>query len=92
MKKSRRPAAPVQNPRTNALAFRIWQIAEPLGWNISIPEIAQELNVGVTRIRRTVVLKGWSSRVRACKSVRAFRGQQMSLPVDFNDISEVHFE
>jgi hypothetical protein len=52
-------------PRSAALAFRIWQYAEPLGWDCSVKDIAEGLgDVSWQRVRKVLHLKGWSNRVR----------------------------
>jgi len=56
------------NPRTHALAFRIWQHCQPIDWNITVPDLAEALNEPTGRVRSVVTLKGWQTRLR---SVRA---------------------
>lgn len=54
-------------PRQEALAFRIWNIAERYGWNITRREVADKLDVPVKTVSRVTNLKGWSTRFRAHK-------------------------
>lgn len=48
-----------------ALAFRIWQTADPLGWDITIDALAEELDVSRRDIKTVLGRKGWANRVRA---------------------------
>jgi len=52
------------NPKSEALAFRIWAYAEPLGWDCTVKDIAEELGESWQRVSRVCVLKGWASRLR----------------------------
>lgn len=53
------------NVKTEAAAFRIWQYAEPLGWNVTLREVAEKLGIAVTFAGRVAAQKGWSTRFRA---------------------------
>jgi hypothetical protein len=57
-----RPAR--MTPRAQALAFRIWQYAEPLGWDCTVGEIADALGVGNRAISHMAEVKGWAIRLR----------------------------
>lgn len=52
------------NPKTEALAFRIWAYASPLGWDCTINEIADELGENRQRVNAVCRLKAWSGRLR----------------------------
>lgn len=52
-------------PATEALAFRIWAYAHPLGWNCTIMDVAEALEVHPNRVNGTCVAKGWLRRFRA---------------------------
>lgn len=56
------------NPRTEALAYRIWAYAEPLGWDVSVDDIAAALDVSASRAGRILSIKGWLGRLRASRS------------------------
>lgn len=56
------------SPRTEALAYRIWAYAEPRGWDVSINDIADALDVTVRRCGKVCATKGWTSRLRASRS------------------------
>ena len=48
----------------NALAYRVWAYAEPLGWDCTVSEIADAIGASPTAVGRVVSLKGWQTRVR----------------------------
>lgn len=69
-------------PKANATAFRIWQHCEPIGWDITIPEIAEALDVDARIVSRIINAKGWSSRVRAHKlDTRGFSNSNQPGPM-----------
>tara|TARA_R110000737_G_scaffold139488_5_gene170312 strand:- start:3 stop:254 length:252 start_codon:yes stop_codon:yes gene_type:complete len=53
------------NPKTEALAFRIWQHCEPLGWDITLADCAKQMGERLGSVRRVVVVKDWGNRFRA---------------------------
>lgn len=50
--------------RREALAFRIWAIAAPAGWNMTLGEIADVLGESINRVRGVSQHKGWHRRIR----------------------------
>lgn len=52
------------SPRSEALAFRIWAYCEPLGWDVTMQDVADALGVHCNRVVRMAGLKGWSGRFR----------------------------
>lgn len=52
-------------PATEALAYRIWCFAQPLGWNCTIVDVADALGVTPHRVTTTCMHKGWLRRFRA---------------------------
>ena len=52
-------------PRSETLAFRAWAHCQPIGWNITIRDLAEALGESVSRTRSVVVGKGWQQRLRA---------------------------
>lgn len=58
------------NPRTEALAFRIWAYCDPRGWDVSIVDLAERFQEPVARVRRVLQLKGWLCRVRKTSSAK----------------------
>jgi hypothetical protein len=63
------------NKRTEALAFRIWQYAKPIEWNIRYDEVADALGVSNGRVRAVCTLKKWTNRFRAPPSSGGFEGR-----------------
>ena len=53
------------SPRTEALAYRIWSVANPRGWNMTCTEIADELDETTARIRSILSAKKWGGRLRS---------------------------
>jgi len=53
------------DPKLETLAFRIWQIADPVGWDVTVQALADELEVSKRDIKAVLNRKGWASRVRA---------------------------
>jgi hypothetical protein len=52
------------NPVSAALAFRIWQYAQPIGWDCTVAEIAAELREPVQRVNRICSHRGWNLKLR----------------------------
>jgi hypothetical protein len=50
--------------RREALAYRIWAVAAPAGWSMTLREIADELGENINRVRGVSQAKGWNSRLR----------------------------
>lgn len=50
--------------RREALAFRIWQVCQPIGWNITIHEAADRLGVRANAVLGAARVKGWLNRFR----------------------------
>lgn len=46
--------------RNEAHAVRIWGVAKPLGWDITTAEIADELGLTASTVRKVVKAKGWN--------------------------------
>lgn len=51
--------------KSEALAFRVWQVAEPLGWNLTYADAADLLGESRARVRTIAHMKGWTNRFRA---------------------------
>lgn len=66
------------NPRSEALAFRIWAHCKPIGWDCTMADLAERLDEPVERIRAVVGRKGWTGRLRSSRvdydAHRAARG------------------
>jgi hypothetical protein len=54
-------------PRAQSIAFQIWRYCEPLGWNVTLQELADETNTTKARIGRILKAKKWHTRIRANK-------------------------
>lgn len=52
-------------PRSEALAFRIWAYCHPLGWDTTVSDIADALDVDAGRVGKILKAKGWTQRLRA---------------------------
>lgn len=49
---------------TEAIAYRIWAYAEPLGWDCTVKEIAEALGVGWRTVANTCRHRNWLQRLR----------------------------
>lgn len=59
-------ASPVTiTPRAHRYAFQIWRFCEPLGWNVTLQDIAGEIGLPPNHVSHILNQKGWGSRVRA---------------------------
>lgn len=47
-----------------ALAFRIWRYADPKGWDCTVAEVAEALDVNVNHLSRVIKMKRWEGRLR----------------------------
>ena len=52
------------SPRMEAMAFRIWQYANPRGWDCTVGEIAAALEMQPSPIGRVCAMRGWHTRLR----------------------------
>ena len=50
-----------------ANAYRIWGFATPIGWNCTIPEVAEALDLPIGTVRAICAAKGWTGRLRPVK-------------------------
>ena len=57
-------------PRSEALAYRIWAYANPLGWDCTVPEIAEAVGVKPQSVSMLLFNKGWKSRTRTMRTDR----------------------
>lgn len=57
------------SPHTHALRYRIWAYCEPRGWDVTIGEIAEALDLSVSAVSNIVRSARWSSRVRSARLV-----------------------
>jgi hypothetical protein len=61
------------NPRTEALALRIYNHCTPLGWDCTHGDVAEALDVTLRKVVSVCRANGWSERLRVTKQ-------------DYNDI------
>ena len=55
------------SPSTLALRFRIWAIANPMGWNMTLVEVADALGEDVRRVVGVARYAGWLPRFRTTR-------------------------
>lgn len=53
------------SPRSEALAYRIWAYANPLGWDCTLSELSEALDAKFASVRNVVSMKGWIGRLRS---------------------------
>jgi hypothetical protein len=52
------------SPKAMALAYRIWAYASPLGWDVTVTEVADAIGSTPNAVGRVGYIKGWSARFR----------------------------
>jgi hypothetical protein len=52
-------------PAHEALAYRIWGVAKPLEWDVSISQLADTLKADRRTVQSVLQMKGWLNRTRA---------------------------
>lgn len=57
------PGKPITNPRTEAIAYRIWAWCRECEWRTNLLEIADELKLDVNVARGVIQSRGWSRRL-----------------------------
>lgn len=73
------------DPKTKALAYRIWAFAEPLGWNATVREIADHLDVSIQAVINALRYQGWSDRVRVQRKENPNSGPRRGKPENWVD-------
>lgn len=58
-------------PRSEAIAFRAWQVASRMEWDCTVAEIADEIGADPKSLGAIFQAKGWVSRVRVSDHHRA---------------------
>jgi hypothetical protein len=53
------------SPRSQRIAFQIWRYAHPLGWDVTVGEVADALRLSYQSVGRIAAHKGWSTRFRS---------------------------
>ena len=54
----------MSSPRVEALAYRIWAYAEPMGWNVTSRDIADETGIPWQHVVSIVARRNWTTRLR----------------------------
>lgn len=54
----------LNTPHGQATAYRIWAAAEPLGWDITVWDLARQIGISPKYAGRVVAAKGWTTRFR----------------------------
>ena len=62
------------SPRSSALAYRIWAVANPRGWDLTLRELADELGESFDRVRSICMHAGWAGRLRVTSPEIAIGG------------------
>lgn len=52
------------SPKTQAGAFQIWRDCQDFGWDRTMAEIAESVDMTTERVNRILGLAGWRNRVR----------------------------
>lgn len=63
------------HPRRERIAFQIYQIAEPLGWDITVTELADRLKLSRAEVGYVCNRKGWMPRLRKTMTDRRAFGK-----------------
>lgn len=63
------------HPRRERIALQIYQIAEPLGWDITVTELAERLNLTRAEVGYVCNRKGWMPRLRRTMTDRRAFGK-----------------
>lgn len=57
----------IETPRHKALAYRIWGVCEPAGWNMTYAEVAERLGVNPNAVIGIAKMRGWLNRFRTTR-------------------------
>lgn len=63
------------HPRRERIALQIYQIAEPLGWDITVTELARRLDLTRAEVGFVCNRKGWMPRLRKTMTDRRALGK-----------------
>ncbi len=70
-------------PRGHAIAFRVWQYCQPLGWDCTLAEVADALDEPFATVRAVIGVKNWGGRLRMTKThYHGSGGNDYALSVD----------
>lgn len=81
----------IRNPKTEAVAFRIWRVCSECDWDMTPGEIATAIGESPQVVGAVLQAKGWDRRVRAGSSqiIRASRVHSMSLDTIARDYAPI---
>jgi len=88
------PRAVSSKPSVKAmvLRYRIWAYAAPMGWNVTVQDIADALNDTPSRIATVLHLAGWTHRIRVSRhDQRAIGGGLSTKHLDPAALAGVRF-
>ena len=66
--------------RTAALRFRIWQYANPRGWDVTFSEVAEALGVSPQKVGSVAKHAGWVERFRVGPGKACLDARQQEVP------------
>lgn len=78
--RAKRAPAPLRNPRAMALAYRIWAHAAPRGWNCTIEDLAEAMDVTVQQVGVILYRKGWAGRLRVIERATERQHKRIHAP------------
>lgn len=79
-----------KNPHLEAVAFRIWTYAEPLGWDVSVPDLADALDLPKREIDKALYYKGWARRLKRRRFHHAAQALASEVWVGMQEIRTTH--
>lgn len=87
-------ASPVTlTPRAHRYAFQIWRFCEPLGWNVTLQDISDEIGLSPNKVSYILNQKGWGSRVRTTREdyhisvdTRGWAGNMAGVAQEFDEV------
>ena len=79
-------------PRSQATALRVWQLCDPMGWDLTIAEVAAELGKPKSYISSVCRQKGWMGRLRASKVEHASHEPLSHLATDLEHLATINVQ
>lgn len=73
-----------------AVAFRIWAYAEPLGWDVSVSDLAGALDLPKREIDKALYYKGWARRLKRRRFHHAAHALASEVWVGMQEIRAAH--
>ena len=69
---------------TQTIAFRLWAYATPRGWDCTVTEAADALDVSLRALMGAIRVKGWGERFRTTQSHSIDLTYQSGMVSDFD--------